>query len=130
MKIGDGRMTWVTENDRFMIALRYASVALSLLVLWVQSSLGRSQNALVICMISAAAFMMMVNRLTNKEDRGPKMLVLLLAAFVLSFLILFVNEMTLFLSRGILQSTLVICAAVSGVGGGYLAQRRSNRAAV
>jgi hypothetical protein len=123
---GDRRMDRMAGIGRVAIVLRYASIALCLLVLWVQSSLGRSQNALVICMVSVAAFMIMVNRLTNREDRGPAGLIIALAAFTVCFSLLFFNEIRGFLPAGPVQSTLTLLAAGSGIGGAYFAQKRTS----
>jgi len=81
---------------------------------------------LVICMISVAAFMIMVNRLTNREDRGPAGLILAFAAFTVCFLLLFSNEIRRFLPAGLVQSALIMLGAASGIGGAYFAQKRSS----
>jgi hypothetical protein len=128
--IGDWSMSGTAGTDRVTRGFRYGAVAISVVILWVQSSLGRSQNDFVICMICVAIFMHISNRLTNKNDRGPNVLIFMLAAFCLSFSILFANEIGRFLPNGPLQSALIVLAAISGIGGSYLAQKRSGRAAI
>ena len=111
--------------DRSNPVVRYAIIGLMVVVLWIQVTEIRDQQALVICMFAVAGLAIMLNRLTYPNDRGPKSLLAACAIYGSSFAVLFINEIWPFLQRGPFQSLILLAAIISGGYGSYLSQKRT-----